>query len=138
MSQAESTQGRSAPSARQETALHGAVILVVAIGYILVRVVLDPVTGPLRWYATDLLAGIALPSLVALVFPDTTDLGRWARTLGGKLVLTAAAVAVWEGVVPLLNGRSTPDVLDVAAYLAGTLVQHGFVCLLAPNAREAA
>ncbi len=119
-------------------ALHGAIVVAVAVGYLLLRIVLAPTTGPLRWHATDLLAGIALPSLFALLLPQTMELGRWARTLSGKLALTGSATVVWEVVVPLLSDRSTPDIVDVIAYLVGTTIQHAIVRETSARARAPA
>ena len=127
--QAEVAPARAGVRTR-ELALHGAIIAAVALGYIVVRIAIAPETGPLRWHATDLFGGIALPSLFTLLFSAHGELGHWARTLGGKLALTAAAVVVWEVVMPILNDRSVADVLDVVAYFVGTLLQHAFVSLV--------
>lgn len=112
--------------ARDATA-HVAVIAIIAAGYILVRVVMEPAGGLLRGHATDLLAGVALPSLFALVFQARGEMGEWVRSLPGKLALTASAAVVWEVIVPLFDPRSTADWLDALAYVVGTVVQHVFV-----------
>lgn len=98
-------------------------ILLVAVAYLIIRITIAPGPGWVRFHATDFLAGFALPSVIALGFhrfpgADLLD------TLRGKLLLTVAAVVVWEGVVPLLNAHSTADWRDVVAYLAGTVAQH--------------
>ncbi|MDP1026924.1 hypothetical protein Q5H91_06850 [Sphingomonas sp. KR1UV-12] len=102
-------------------------IVAVAIGYLIVRIGIAPRTGLLRYHATDLLAGVALPSIIALAIPAITPLGLWARTLPGKLALIAGAIAVWEVAVPLITTRSTPDPIDALCYVAGTLLQHAAV-----------
>lgn len=117
-------------TARRAALLHLSIIAAVAIGYVAIRVAIAPTVGPLRGQATDLLAGMALPSLFALFLPAGIALARWASTLSGKLSLTLAAAFVWEVAVPLLGARSTPDLLDVVAYLAGTLLQHALVTRL--------
>ncbi len=107
-------------SARQ---FHLTIIAFVALAYMTVRIGIAPESGWLRFHTTDFLAGVALPSVIALAFDDVS-VSRLPGTLGGKLALTAGAVVVWGGIVPLVSERSTADWRDVIAYFAGTAVQH--------------
>jgi hypothetical protein len=99
------------------------VLVAVGVAYLLVRLAWAPTGGWARGHVTDVLAGVALPSLVALVLGGG-ELGRWARTLRGKLSLVLGATLVWEGLMPLLSREWTADPLDALSYLGGTLVHH--------------
>jgi hypothetical protein len=102
---------------------HLAVIGAVGVAFLIIRVAIAPEAGMIRGHGTDFLAGIALPSVIWLGFHRL--LAGWLlNTLRGKLLLTLSAVISWEGLMPLLSARSTPDWRDAIAYFAGTIVQH--------------
>lgn len=122
-------------TARQGRFAHLGLLVAVGTAYLVIRVGIAPVAGPLRWQATDLLAGVALPSLFALGTVPASRWGRWARSGAGKAQLIAGAVLVWEGLVPLL-GRGTADGWDVLAYALGGLAQHGLATVTGIDARQ--
>lgn len=115
--------------------LHVAVLVGVATAHLLVRVAWQP-TGFARYHLNDLLAGLALPSLLALAFRWHEPWTSWPETLKGKLALTAGATLVWEGLVPLLSSRSTADTFDALCYIGGTLAQHAMVVLVRKSRRQ--
>ena len=92
--------------------------------YVIVRIVIAPTTGWLRFHVTDFLAGMMLPSLFALWPNPPESVAKLLSSLGGKLILVLSAVLIWEVAHPLLSDNSTADWRDVLAYLLGVLVQH--------------
>jgi hypothetical protein len=117
-------------STRTQTRVDLVMLATVLIVYLLVRIAWAPTNGFARYHLTDLLAGVALPSLVALLFRDWEPWESWSRSLPGKLAMTFGAAMIWEGLVPLLSQRSTADLVDGLCYLIGALCQHGVSVLL--------
>ena len=104
--------------------LHLAILLLVAAGYLVIRIGIAPTGGFLRHHATDLLAGVALPSVLALTMPAGAPMGDWVRSIGGKLQVTLGAALVWEGLMPLLTANATADPVDALCYFTGATAQH--------------
>lgn len=106
-------------------------ILVVAFSltvWMLVGTVFHPVGGFARYHLTDLACGFMYPSLVVLTSSPPRIGGMNWNSLQGKLILTAVASLLFEGLAPLIKD-STADPIDVLCYFAGALVQHGLVRL---------
>jgi len=107
--------------------LHLAIIVAGISLYLLIRIALAPAGGWLRFHATDVLAGLILPSLFALWPDPPRSLAALNAGLSGKLLLVLAAAFVWEVVHPLASKASTGDWRDVVAYVVGCLLQHALV-----------
>jgi hypothetical protein len=114
------------PSAR----IHLAILVGVCLAYLLVRAIWQPTHGFARNHLTDLLAGVALPSLFGLMVHHHAPWRAWLAKLRHKLLLIIGATLSWEVLQPLLSDRSTADLIDAACYVAGALGQHGIVRLL--------
>lgn len=88
--------------------------------------------SPLRFHGPDVIAGAVLLSLFELAPVRPRLLTELLSTYGGKTALVLGASFSWEVVMPLLTSRSTPDWLDVLAYLAGGTMQHIIVRVARP------
>jgi hypothetical protein len=127
----------SADLAAQRTArIHLSVLGTVFVAYLLVRIAWAPTGGFARFHLTDLLAGVALPSLCALVMRGWRNWERWSLSLRGKLALVGGATMIWEGLHPLLSTQATADPIDALCYLVGTLGQHAMVQTIFAAAKE--
>ena len=115
---------RIEPESRRDFWLHLGILIGGAALYLIVRVVIAPTTGWLRFHVTDFLAGMMLPSLFALWPNPPQAVTQLISSLGGKLILVLSAVLIWEVAHPLLSDNSTADWRDVLAYLLGVPVQH--------------
>lgn len=101
---------------------HLSVLVGVAVTYTVIHQFLAPAFGGFwRNHAADVMAGVALPAIAALLSDAQTPAGRFVRSAEGRLILIAFASLVWEGLAPLLLNDSVSDALDVMAYFAGTL-----------------
>lgn len=56
------------------------------------------------------------------ISPGGTSASRFVGSLPGALAVIAFASLVWEVLAPRVLSGSTPDIADVAAYLAGAVV----------------
>lgn len=114
-------------AAQRNPLLHLSILGSVFLAYLVVRIAWAPMNGFARFHLTDLLAGVALPSLCALVMGGWGSWERWYLSLRGKLALIAGATMIWEGLLPLLSNLATADPIDALCYLLGTLGQHATV-----------
>lgn len=73
----------------------------------------------MRCHFNDLMAGVLFPAYVNIWLALA---GRRLRGFVHPLLCTLAAGCFWEFVTPLYRPQSVSDPLDLAAYLAGTLV----------------
>jgi hypothetical protein len=107
--------------------VHLSILGAVFVTYLLVRIAWAPLDGFARFHLTDLLAGVALPSLCTLVMRGWGSWERRSVSLRGKLAFVAGATIIWEGLLPLLSNQATADPVVVLCYLLGTLGQHAMV-----------
>lgn len=133
VSDEQETASSDSQTGQRSRIFHLAVIGGVFLGYVLVRVAWSPTQGFARFHVTDILAGVAIPSLFALVFQGWGNWERWAISLQGKLALVGGATAVWEGLLPLVSKHATADPVDVVCYVLGTLAQHCASQMIPPH-----
>ena len=105
---------------------HAALIAVGMALYVAIHAGAVAPNGVLRHHGADVIAGAVLLSLLELA-PDSVkpvSLTHLLSNFGGKMALIGGAAVSWEVLVPLLSPASTPDWLDLAAYLLGGSIQH--------------
>ncbi len=73
----------------------------------------------LRCHFNDLCAGVFIMAYINLLLHSK---GTRIRTLPLILLICLAAGMVWDFFAPLINSRSTTDLLDLACYVAGGFV----------------
>lgn len=100
---------------------HFNILAMVGAGYLLNHLISPAFGGFWSNHAANILAGISLPAIAALLSDSQTPAGMFVRRPMTRIGIVVAAAFVWEVLAPMLMSNSIGDLIDAIAYLTGTL-----------------